>query len=108
MDQNGRARNAGTLWVLLALALGYAGLALFHLRPTGIPLLEGGVGVVLGLYICSRPAANAVGMLFERHAFRQLTTAWSGLGWLALNFAVLLAGWLVIVLGTTRLVARAT
>jgi hypothetical protein len=108
MGQHHRGRSTAGLWGLLALAAAYTGLALFLPRLTGVPLLEGSIGVALGLYICSRPAANAVDMLFERNVLRQLTTGWSGLGWLALNLLVLLAGWLVIVLGATRLVGRTT
>jgi hypothetical protein len=62
----------------------------------------------LGLFICSRPAGNAVDMLFyERGAFRRLTSAWAGIGWLALNLLVLFVGWLVIVSGAMRFAGRA-
>jgi hypothetical protein len=38
---------------------------------TGINLLDGGIGVALGLYICAHPAANAVNLLFfERDALQ--------------------------------------
>jgi hypothetical protein len=72
-------------------------------------VLDGSLGVILGLYICSHPAANAVDMLFfERYNLRQISSEWSGVGWLALNALVLLAGWMVIFIGLTRLVDRAT
>jgi hypothetical protein len=62
--------------------------------------------VALGLYICSHPAANAIDLFFlDRAGLRQFSSAWSGIGWLALNGLVVLVGWLVIVGGTTRLVA---
>ena len=42
---------------------------------TGIPVLDGSMGVTLGLYICSHPAANAVDMLFfERYNLYVLFT----------------------------------
>jgi D-alanyl-lipoteichoic acid acyltransferase DltB (MBOAT superfamily) len=100
--QHHRRRNVRLLWGLIGLALIYGALVLRLHTLTGRPLLDGSIGVVLGLYICSRPAANAIDLFFERDALRQLTSGWSGLGWLALNLLVLFAGWLVIVIGATR------
>jgi hypothetical protein len=37
-----------------------------------------------------------------------ISSEWSGVGWLALNALVLLAGWMVLFIGLTRLVDRAT
>lgn len=66
-------------------------------------LMYGSLGIVLGLYICSHPAANAIDVLFfDRGAVRRMLHAWSGIGWLALNLAVLLVGWLLIAVGATR------
>ncbi len=66
-------------------------------------LLYGSVGIVLGLYICSHPAANAIDVLFfDRGAIRRMMHAWSGIGWLVLNLLVLLAGWLLIAVGASR------
>jgi hypothetical protein len=94
---------------MVLLAIAYAGLLRYLHTLTGIPVLDGSVGVALGLYICSHPAANAVDMLFfERYNLRQISSEWSGVGWLALNALVLLAGWMVIFVGLTRLVDRAT
>ena len=67
-------------------------------------LLDGIIGVLLGLYICSKPAANAVDLIFFRRGeLRQLTSGWSGLGWLSLNLLVLFVGWVVIFTGTTHM-----
>jgi hypothetical protein len=107
MNQHPGRRKAGLLWGLIAVAMSYIALLSFLPALTGKPLLDGTIGVVLGLYICSRPAANAVDMLFfERHALRQLKGAWSGIGWLALNLLALGAGWLVLERGVLRLVAH--
>lgn len=43
-------------------------------------------------------------LFFERGALYQISSEWSGIGWLALNMLVLLVGWVVIVIGVTRLV----
>jgi hypothetical protein len=105
MDQQRRGRNILVLWGLVLLAVTYG--SLLHYRPTltGQSMLDGMVGVILGLYICSHPAANAVDLLFlARGVLRQVSSEWSGIGWLALNLLVMLIGWLVIVDGATRFV----
>jgi hypothetical protein len=100
-------RNTRVLWEMILLALAYS--SLLHYLPTltGSSLLDGSIGVALGLYICSHPAANAIKMLFfERDALRQMPE-WSVICWLALNLLVLLAGWMVIFAGLRRLVEQA-
>lgn len=106
--QHQHKRNTKMLWGMILLAISYSSL-LRHLHTlTGTPMLDGYIGVALGLYICSHPAANAVNMLFfERAALRQLSSEWSGVRWLALNLLVLVTGWMVIYIGITRLVDRA-
>jgi len=107
-QRNGRNTGTGVLWALILLGLIYLGLVSFMPTLTGVSLLDGSIGVVLGLFICSRPAGNAVDMLFyERGAFRRLTSGWAGIGWLALNLLVLFVGWLVIVSGAMRFAGRA-
>ena len=107
-DQGGYRRNAKTLWGLILLAIAFSGLLRYLGALTGIALLDGGIGVALGLYICAHPAANAVNMLFfERDALRRISSEWSLVRWLALNLLTLLAGWMVIYVGIVRLVARA-
>jgi hypothetical protein len=104
MDQSRLQRNVKVLWAMLLLAAIYSSLVHFWFATTGNDRLIGSIGVLLGLYICSQPAANAVDLLFfQRGAVRQLSRDWSGIGWLALNALVLLVGWLVIVIGATRL-----
>jgi len=89
---------------MLLLAAIYGSLVRYWFATTGDTRVIGIIGVLLGLYICAQPAANAVDLLFfQRDAVRQLSRGWPGIGWLALNALVLLVGWLVIVIGTTRL-----
>jgi hypothetical protein len=100
-------RKVGVLCGLILMAMAYGGLRLWLPTLTGNPLVDGVIGIVLGLYICSHPAANAVDLLFfQRHSLQQLTSGWSGLGWLALNLLTLLMGWLMIATGAARLAAR--
>ena len=107
-QRNGRNTGTGALWALILIGILYLGLVFAIPSLTGVSLLDGSIGVVLGLFICSRPAGNAVDMLFyERGAFRRLTSGWDGIGWLALNLLVLFVGWLVIVSGAMRFAGRA-
>jgi hypothetical protein len=72
-------------------------------------MLEGALGVALGLYICAHPAANAIHMLFfERDILRNVRSDWPLIRWLALNTFVLLVGWMVVFAGIRRLIADRT
>ena len=107
MDQHRRGRNIKTLWALVLLGVTYSGLFYYRYTLTGANNVDGIIGVVFGLYICSHPAANAVDMLFfGRGARRWFSSRRSVILWLALNMLVLLVGWIVIFVGTTRLIAR--
>ncbi len=99
-------RRARPLWLLALAATAYLAMMYLLDLSTGSPLLDGGIGVLLGLFICSRPAGNAVDLMFyQRGEFHRLTSELSGIGWLALNLFVLFLGWLVIVYGATRFAA---
>ncbi len=96
------------LCVLILLGIALAVLLDRH-ALTGKQKLDGVVGVVFGLYMCSHPAAFIVDLLFFRrggwhHLFPSNRLA---VATVALNLLVLLIGWLVIFLGTTRLIGRA-
>jgi hypothetical protein len=105
MDRLSRRRKTAKLWALILVAAGYGLLPYYVPSLTGSYTLDGAISVLLGLYICSHPAANAIDMLFfERVALRTMWSEWSGIGWLALNLVTLLAGWLVMLAGTTHLV----
>ena len=87
--------------------MAYSSLLRFLRTLTGSAMLDGSIGLALGLYICAHPAANAVNMLFfERDTLRQVSE-WSIFRWLALNLLVMLAGWTAIFMGLRRLVDRA-
>jgi hypothetical protein len=106
MIQQRRSRGTRTLWLLLLVAAAYGGVLFVGRGFPGHYLLGGFVGVGLGLFISSRPAANAVDLLFaERYRLRQIASEWTGIGWLALNLLVFFAGFAVIFLGTQLLAA---
>ena len=106
MDRHDYRRKSAVLFVLIAIAAIYS--AWFGARRivTGNPTLDGALSVVLGLFICSRPAGNAIDLLFlERGSFH--LSQWNSIRWLALNILTLLMGWIVIYLGTAHLTSRA-
>jgi len=105
MEQRWRMRNTRRLAVLALLAVVWA--LWLHRLPAliGPRMPEAVSSVLLGLYICSHPAANAVDLLFfRRDLLREIAAEWWGVAFLALNLLVLFLGWLVITLGATRLV----
>jgi len=50
--------NTRRLWMLLVPALAYLVWASYFRSAYEISLVDGSIGVLLGLYICSQPAAN--------------------------------------------------
>lgn len=50
MDPKRRTHGTRILWALICLAAAYCGLLRYFGAFTGQPLLDGGLGVVLGLY----------------------------------------------------------
>jgi hypothetical protein len=97
-----------TLLILVVLGIAYSGFVCSQHALIGMKNLDGIIGVVLGLYICSHPAANLVDMLFYRGDIRhQFSSKRSVLSWLALNVMVLFIGGIVIFTGTTQLIGRA-
>ncbi len=106
MEEQRRGRNYRTLGLVIVLALLYLGWMSIQRTITGMPRLDGTIGVLLGLFICSRPAANMLDLLFAQRSYAT-SSEWSTIRWLALNGLVLFLGWLVITMGATRLIERA-
>jgi len=107
MSQGEYRLRSGALAALLVPAGGY--LAWQHSLPaiTDNDSLYGIAGVLLGLFICSRPARNGIDVLiFERIRLRRVMVGASGFAWLLLNALVMLVGWFVIVVGALRLSSR--
>jgi hypothetical protein len=104
MDQQRRGRSFQTLLVMILLASAYGGWLYYQRTLTGTSRGDGIIGVLLGLYICSRPAANFLDLLFFARGAHQVSSLPSTIVWLALNLLVLLIGWIVIFIGATRLI----
>jgi hypothetical protein len=94
------------LWVLLACL--YTGWVSYFGALTGGARLDGSIGMLLGLYVCSHPAANMLDMLLfmTADAREGITSTRSGQFWLALNALTLLAGWVAIFSGAMLFVQR--
>ena len=104
MEGQPGGRNYFTLGLVVLLALIYGGWMVTQRTLTGRPFYDGVIGVLLGLFICSRPAANYLDLLFTRN---RTSSERSLIGWLALNGVVMFVGWLVITIGATHLIGRA-
>jgi hypothetical protein len=96
------------MWILLVPAVSYLVWVLLFPTFTIGMLFDGSIGVLLGLYICSQPAANGIDVMFmQRGAFRRVVKHSSGVEWLLLNALVMIVGWFVIVLGAARFMTPA-
>ncbi len=98
-----RKRNVWSLWGLVLTAIAFASLLYYRPVLTGSNEIDGLIGVCLGLFISSQPAANFLDMLLfepEFHRWRNWKRSW--LSWLALNLLVLLVGMAMIILGSKR------
>ena len=105
MNQQPRGKNPVILWTMILIAIAYGIVIKLIPTLTGNSTLDGAIGVLLGLYICSHPAANVVDLIFfKRWAIMRSGSKYSAFGWLILNAAVFFAGWLVIVNGTLHFV----
>jgi len=107
MDQQRLGSKIITLLVLIVPGIAYSSFLYFQPTLTGRHVLDGIIGVVLGLYISSHPAAHLVDMLFYRRAIHyRFSLKRSVILWLFLNVLVLLLSGVVIFVGTTRLIGR--
>ena len=99
--------NAGVLagWTVVAAA--YCAVIYVKKPVTGHPLWDGVIGMVLGLYICSYPAANMIDIMFYRQNLRRgRTSGWAAAGWVSLNVVALGVAWLIIVCGVLRVALK--
>jgi hypothetical protein len=107
MDEQRRQLKLIILLMLLMLGVIYSTLVSSQRSLTGIDDLDGIIGVVLGLFICSHPAANLVDLFFYKRGIRgQFSSSRSVVLWVGLNLLVLLIGGIVIFTGTTRFIGR--
>ena len=97
------ARNITILIIMILLGIGYLVLLNSQQPLTGSYKTDGIVSVLVGLYICSHPAANSLDfLLYRRYMLARKTTRSIEIAWWALNLAVLLTGWWVMSVGIVR------
>ena len=93
------------MWVSVLFGIAYSSVFLFVYTLTGSTTLDGIIGVLLGLYIGSHPAARLLDMLYMQSRTRyEFVSSESGIFWLAVTIMVLLAGIITIVIGANRFV----
>ncbi len=103
MSAQKRWHNYVTLGVMLLLAMSYHVTVYFWRPLSRAHKVEGILGILLGLFICSIPAANLLDLLYDLLGNRlQQDEGLRLVFWLLLNIIVLLVGWFVITLGATR------
>lgn len=102
------ARNLPVLGLMALLACLYPAWMAYSGRLTGNIRVDGSIGMLLGLYVCSHPAANMLDMLLFMRADVREAIVSTGLGrfWLGMNALVLVAGWVAIFSGVMRFVQR--
>ncbi|HEY9152889.1 MAG TPA: hypothetical protein VIN60_08395, partial [Anaerolineales bacterium] len=90
MDQINSSRDDKTMWALVLLAIVVWGLFRFLPTLTGNDEIDGLISVMLGLYICSKPATHIVDlMILGRDIRHWISTIQSNIGWTLLNLLVL-------------------
>jgi len=105
MYQPRRRRNAGLLWTLIVIAAIYTLWVRYGYGRSTMPDLEAAGGVLLGLFICSRGAANMLDMILFGRILQPATSSKRGeASWVAFNVLILVIGWFVIFIGATHLV----
>jgi hypothetical protein len=87
---------------LLVVAIAYISWMLFQHTLTHHARLDGSIGVLGGLYVCSHPAASFIDLLFfSRHTAENHLPASGWIAWISLNLAVFFLGCVMITVGVT-------
>ena len=96
------------MWIAVLLGIAYGSVFLYTPTITGSTALDGIIGVLLGLYISSHPAARLLDLLYlQSRARQELLSSEAGMSWMTIIVLVLAAGLITIVIGTNRFVQPA-
>jgi hypothetical protein len=100
--------NMLVLCCLVGLSFFFVGWVGYFGRLTDNSRLDGSIGMLLGLFICSHPASNVLDMLLFMSADvrESITASFAGRCWLLLNLLAMVAGWVTIFSGALRFVYR--
>ena len=103
MDYLAKNRDDKTMWGLILLAVVVGSLFHFLHTFTGNDEIDGFFGVLLGLYICSKPAMHIVDLMIYGRTIRHwISMVQADIGWTLLNLLVMFSGLSLIMTGTTR------
>ena len=103
-------RNMQVLGAMLVLGGIYIGWLSYVGSISGSDRLDGTLGILLGLFIGSQPAANMLDiLLFMKADTREsLITTHAGRFWLFMNLLTIFAAWAVVFTGALRFVSVST
>lgn len=96
--------NTGLLVSVIVLGVIYAAWLYVRSTITGSNFWDAALGVLLGIYICSRPVSNLLDMIYAQNIRWKDLKKRAGITWLVMNFVTTFVGWATIVLGATRMV----
>ena len=107
MYRKKHAPNTPMLIIALALGALYIAAVAWEHTITGSLRLDGIIGIVAGLFMCSHPAANLLNLLLfhQGAAYLGFSRRAYAFFW-ALNTLVLLTGWWVIFSGSLHFLTR--
>jgi hypothetical protein len=107
MDKPQRRPNIRLLVGLVLLGTAYISMLFFRHTLTGTRRTDGFIGILLGLYIASHPAANFLDMLLFGRYFRLPgSSRRAHVLWILLNLLILGLAWFVITVATIRFTTR--
>ena len=96
------------MWLSVLLGIVYGSAFLFVYTITGSTTLDGIIGVLLGLYIGSHPAARMLDLLYlQSRARQELLSSEAGMSWLIAIVLVFVTGLITIIIGANRFVQPA-
>lgn len=96
--------NTGLLCSVIVLGIIYAAWLYTRDTLTGSNFWDAAVGVLLGIYICSRPVSNLMDLIYAQNVRWTELKKRAGMTWLVMNFLTTFVGWATIVLGAMRMV----
>ena len=106
MNRQHSPYSIASLLILIGLAVVYGFVEDYQRAFTGSIQTDGIVGVILGLFICSRPAANFLSALY-RSSSSYRAAAWPRWLWPVLNGLTLCAGIVTVIIGAMQFVRGA-